>query len=163
MSIETIRKHILKFSNSKLEEYLENIKELRPDKGYGKFPKNVEIQNLMRNIKANLEEHLISMRIPEDYASPEQFIDYLIKFREFLIKERALFRYLEKYYYKKEDREWDYPAVIAKGMLEECISLLDFALQDEEIVALRNPKLHSLKSYFNSLTMPQASVWSYPT
>ncbi|TGL31308.1 hypothetical protein EHQ52_15330 [Leptospira koniambonensis] len=158
MSIETVKQHIFKFSSSRLEDYQENIKELRPDKGYGKFPKNVEIQNLMRDIKANIEDHQIGMRIPEDYASPEQFINYLTKFRKFLITKRVIFSDLGKYYNKKEDKEWDYPAVIAKEMLEECISLLDFALQDEEVVALRSPKFHSFKSYFNSLTMPQASL-----
>lgn len=88
-----LTEYLQKFFEANWEEIRGANSEYRPNNGYGNFYRSDELYQFMFDIYANIDEHLLDMRIPENHASPKSlvtfiknFVDYL-KMREELIKD----------------------------------------------------------------------------
>jgi len=90
--------YLTRFFSSKYKEYFEDMKELRPDHGYGFYYRHEEVTQFIRNIVHNIGEQFSDLRIPEAFSSPEHLIHALLNFKEMLENQNVVFADIFEYY-----------------------------------------------------------------
>jgi hypothetical protein len=82
-----VQDYLSRFFKAKIQEYREDLKNLKPHQGYGFYYKHDEVGQALFNIVSNIEETFWDLRIPESFSSPEQLINTLIRFRDILSRQ----------------------------------------------------------------------------
>lgn len=90
MYLDEMTIYLSRFIDSNIDDYFEMMKELRPDRGYGYYYRSDEVTQTFRDIVHNLREEFGDLRIPERFASPQQFLDTLTNFQQMLIRKEKL-------------------------------------------------------------------------
>lgn len=83
--------YLKRFFEAKYPEYFEDMKELRPSKGYGHYYRHEDVTQFIRNIVHNITDQFDDLRIPEGYSSPEHLIQTLLDFKQMLESQNVVF------------------------------------------------------------------------
>lgn len=134
--------YLRSFIDSRYMDYFEDMNELQPDKGYGRYYCSSEVTQHFRDIVHNLNESFKGVRIPEDFASHVSLLRLVENFKTFLIgKREGLIKKVNDYYTAKGEST-PTPVVSAEKMTEEVIDAMIHAQKiaskelDSESVAL---------------------------
>lgn|SRR3989338_7962963 len=122
--------YLTRFFSSKYEEYFEDMKELRPEKGYGYYYRSAEVTQSIRNIVHNISNTFDDMRIPEAFASPNILVITLINFKNLLERQNELFTDVFKHY---ESIEPPTPVIEISKINNEVLSAVEHVLSLDEI------------------------------
>lgn len=95
--------YLIRFFSSKYDQYFENMKELRPEKGYGFYYRSPEVTQSIRNIVHNISGTFVDMRIPESFPSPKNLIETLINFKKMLERQNDIYADVFKHYEGKHE------------------------------------------------------------
>lgn len=93
--------YLNQFLQNKINDYYQNMMELRPQKGYGYFVNHTEIVQFYRDVYHNIEENLYPISIPEKFPSPNALNNWLCNFLAMLEKytviiDDSINHYIEK-------------------------------------------------------------------
>jgi hypothetical protein len=122
--------YLFTFFSYHIAQYREDIREYRPENGYGKFYRDNDVIQIMWNIILNIEEEFSDMRIPEKYSSPQHLANTIIAFRNLLIKQNTIF---DDVYSKYRKKEVPSPISVAYHMNSEVLSAVDWVLDFSEM------------------------------
>jgi REase_DpnII-MboI len=127
--VETIN-HLRAFFSAKYQEYLEDMKELRPQNGYGDFNQCNEVRQALCNIVLNIHDTFGDLRIPEGFSSPLRLVSTLENYQQLLKGHNDLLEDVFKHY--QGEREPPYIALQISRINNEVLDAVSFALSFEE-------------------------------
>lgn len=130
--VENSLKYIKTFINTNYPEFLEEMTELQPHKGYGNFEQSAEVVQGMRNIVHGLSDVFAGASIPENFASPNDYSQQVELFKILLNKEKLLAERVIEYYGKKELSS-PAPVTALWSMSRKTLSAFEYAYELMEL------------------------------
>lgn len=127
-----VQDYLSRFFKAKIQEYREDLKNLKPHQGYGFYYKHDEVGQALFNIVSNIEETFWDLRIPESFSSPEQLINTLIRFRDILSRQDIICADVFDHY-EIENKEPPIPVLEIRRINHEVLSAVNHALSLNEV------------------------------
>ena len=137
------REYLCKFLQSKKQVYHETSSDI------GRTPRNqfeelTDIRDIWNNITGWLFDYLKELRIPEDFPSPQNFLEVISLIKSSLEKYQPFFENL----YKKYEENVPYQISSTDEARREVIAALDFVLKMEEAQKYTGDATLALSSNF---------------
>lgn len=127
-----VQDYLSRFFKAKIQEYREDLKNLKPHQGYGFYYKHDEVGQALFNIVSNIEETFWDLRIPESFSSREQLINTLIRFRDILSRQDIICADVFDHY-EIENKEPPIPVFEIRRINHEVLSAVNHALSLKEV------------------------------
>ncbi|WP_016951700.1 hypothetical protein [Anabaena sp. PCC 7108] len=145
-----VQDYLSSFFKAKIQEYREDLKNLKPHQGYGFYYKHDEVGQALFNIVSNIEETFWDLRIPESFSSPEQLINTLIRFRDILSRQDIICADVFDHY-EIENKEPPIPVLEIRRINHEVLSAVNHALSLNEVEIYLSTKNYQEKSIEKSI------------
>ncbi|MBD2693810.1 hypothetical protein [Anabaena catenula] len=139
--LSEVQDYLSRFFKAKIQEYREDLKNLKPHQGYGFYYKHDEVGQALFNIVSNIEETFWDLRIPEAFSSPEQLINTLIRFRDTLSRQDTIFADVFDHY-EIESKEPPIPVFEIRRINHEVLSAVNHALSLNEVETYLSEKTY---------------------